>query len=115
MTLGECAELVKKSFQVPSVRVYGDRNSNVRDAAVMPGSGGSFLQNALQADADVMITGDIDHHEAIDALAQGISIIDAGHYGIEKLFIPYMQEYLARNLQGIKLYAAPFQEPFVVV
>ena len=84
MTLGECAQLVKKCYQVPNVRVYGELDSPVRDAAIMPGSGGSFLQNALQADADVMITGDIDHHEAIDAMAQGISIIDAGHYGIKE-------------------------------
>ena len=114
MTLGECAQLVKKCYQVPNVRVYGELDSPVRDAAIMPGSGGSFLQNALQADADVMITGDIDHHEAIDAMAQGISIIDAGHYGIEKLFIPYMEDYLKQNLPGIELYTAPFREPFTV-
>ena len=100
--------------QVPNVRVYGELDSPVRDAAIMPGSGGSFLQNALQADADVMITGDIDHHEAIDAMAQGISIIDAGHYGIEKLFIPYMEDYLKQNLPGIELHTAPFREPFTV-
>lgn len=114
MTLRECAELVKKCFQVPSVRVYGEPESQVRDAALMPGSGGSFLKNALQADADVMITGDIDHHEALDAMAQGISIIDAGHYGIEKLFIPYMEEYLSQQLAGVRLYTAPFKEPFSV-
>ena len=114
MTLGECAQLVKKCYQVPNVRVYGELDSPVMDAAIMPGSGGSFLQNALQADADVMITGDIDHHEAIDAMAQGISIIDAGHYGIEKLFIPYMEDYLKQNLPGIELHTAPFREPFTV-
>lgn len=115
MTLRECAELVKKCYQVPSVRIYGEPDSIIRDAAVMPGSGGSFLKDALSAGADVMITGDIDHHEAIDALAQGISIIDAGHYGIEKLFIPYMEKYLKRTLPEIELHTAAFKEPYTVL
>ena len=62
-----------------------------------------------------MITGDIDHHEAIDAVAQGIHIIDAGHYGIEKLFIPFMEEFIKRELPGIEIYKAVVNEPFVVV
>lgn len=115
MTLRECAELVKKCFEVPNVRVYGDLDSFVEDAAVMPGSGGSYIQDALMCGADVMITGDVDHHEGIDAVAQGIQIIDAGHYGIEKLFIPYMAEYLNRELPGIIVNTVEYQEPFVVL
>jgi len=115
MTLSECAELVKKCYQVPNVRIYGNRDTLLKDAAVMPGSGGSYLKDAIAAGADVMITGDIDHHEAIDAVAQGICIIDAGHYGIEKLFIPYMQEYLARTLPQLSVYCAEFKEPFSVL
>ena len=33
----------------------------------------------------VLITGTIDHHTGIDAVAQGLSVIDAGHYGIEHI------------------------------
>ena len=62
-----------------------------------------------------MITEVIDHHEGIDALAQGISIIDAGHYGIEKLFVPYMRDYLKRECPELKLYTARVKEPFIVI
>ena len=41
--------------------------------------------------------------------------LDAGHYGIEKLFIPYMYEYLSRETKGLELYKADIKEPFVVV
>lgn len=115
MTLFECAEMVKRMFNLPNVRVYGQLDSMIEDAAIIPGSGGDFIPNALQLGADVLITGDIDHHEAIDAVAQGISIIDAGHYGLEKLFIPYMYEYLSRELDGVALYKAKIKEPFVVI
>ena len=32
------------------------------------------------------MTGDIGHHEGIDAYARGMAIIDAGHYGLEHIF-----------------------------
>lgn len=62
-----------------------------------------------------MITGDIDHHKGIDAVAQGLTIIDAGHYGIEKLFIPYMEAILKEQLTGVRVCKADFKEPFVVI
>lgn len=115
MRVEELAALVKEKFHVPNVRVYGNLEDIVETAAVMPGSGGSYVNDALNAGADVMITGDIDHHEGIDAVAQGIVIIDAGHYGIEKLFIPYIEAFLKRELPALKLYKAEIREPFVVI
>lgn len=115
MSIADCAELVKERFQVPNVRVFGELGDIVEVAAVMPGSGGSYIKDAIKAGAEVMITGDIDHHEGIDAVAQGLNIIDAGHYGIEKLFIPYMEEFLKRELQGVRICKAGIKEPFTVV
>lgn len=114
MSVETLAELVKKNFCVPNVRVFGDLGDIVEMAAVMPGSGGSYIRDAIHAGADVMITGDIDHHEGIDAVAQGLTVIDAGHYGIEKLFIPYMEEFINREFPKLKVYRAEFCEPFVV-
>ena len=65
------------------------------------GSGKSMVKYALQKDCDVIITGDIDYHTALDSIAQGLCIIDAGHFGLEKLFITYMQEYLQREVPGL--------------
>lgn len=115
MSVAELAELVKEKFHVPNVRVFGDMGDVVEMAAVMPGSGGDYIRDALNAGADVMITGDVDHHEGIDAVAQGITVIDAGHYGIEKLFIPYMEEFMKRELPGLQICKAKIREPFTVV
>lgn len=115
MSVEALAGLVRERFQVPNVRVFGNLEDTVEMAAVMPGSGGSYIRDAIDAGADVMITGDIDHHEGIDAVAQGLVVIDAGHYGIEKLFIPYMEEFIKRELPEIKVYRAKSSEPFVTV
>ncbi len=114
MSVADCAEFVKNRFKVPNVKIFGELGDIVEYAAVMPGSGGDYVKDAIAAGADVMITGDISHHTGIDAAAQGLNIIDAGHYGIEKLFIPYMEEFLKRELSGVSIIAAEPKEPFVV-
>lgn len=115
MRVAELAAFVKLKFQVSNVRLYGNLEDIVEMAAVMPGSGGSFIRDGINAGADVMITGDIDHHEGIDAVAQGLTVIDAGHYGIEKLFIPYMAAFIKRELPQLTVYTAEIKEPFAVV
>lgn len=112
MTLRECAAFVKESFGISKVRVFGDGETEVERAAICPGSGGSMIEAALSWKADVYITGDIDHHEGIDAVARGLAIIDAGHYGIEQIFVPYMKEYLKRETPGLLVYTKAPEEPF---
>lgn len=115
MTLSECAAYVKDTFKLPVVRVYGDLNEVVEIAAISPGSAKSVASCAVQAGVEVLISGDIDHHLGIDLVAQGVAVIDAGHYGLEKLFVPYMQDYFTRNLPEIKVETAQEKSPFYVI
>ena len=64
---------------------------------------------------DVLITGDISHHIGIDAVAQGLAVIDAGHYGIEHIFIQDMAAFLSEKLKGVKIISAPLCHPFTIV
>lgn len=115
MSLRECAELVKEVFLVDNVRVYGDPDMKIHTAAVSPGSGKKMSGYALAAGADVLITGDIDHHEGIDAAASGMGIIDAGHYGLEKIFVPYMKQFFLKTMPDITVVCASQKEPFIVI
>ena len=99
MTVREAAKYVKKVFKLPFVTVYGADDCLVKKAAVCPGAGGGTLANALEKGAQVYITGDIGHHTGIDAAAQNMAVIDAGHFGIEQLFMDFMVEYLPKVLQ----------------
>ncbi len=101
MTLDECALYVKERFHAESVRVFGDGELEIERAAILPGSGSSMIQDAIKAGAEVMITGDISHHNGIDAWEQGLAVIDAGHYGLEQIFVPYMAEFLSRNFPSL--------------
>ena len=112
MTLEECGSFVKEVFGLESVKIYGEPGSAIECAAISPGSGKSMIKAAAAAGAEVLITGDIEHHEGLDAVAQGLMIIDAGHYGIEKIFVPYMAEYIKREFPGLEVFAARERNPF---
>lgn len=115
MTLKECAKLVKERFHLPNVKVFGDLNKIVRIAALSPGAGKSMAKTALLSGADVLITGDIDHHTGIDMDDCGMAIIDAGHYGIEHIFIADMQDFLKRHFPELTIYTASICHPFTVL
>ena len=115
MTLRECAAHVKKHFRLAHVNVFGDPEQVVEQAAICPGSGKSMAGDAIRAGADVYITGDIGHHDGLDMVEQGMAVIDAGHFGIEKIFIPYMTEYLQRELPELRTVCHPIKEPSFIM
>lgn len=103
ISLEACCNLVKEKFQLEHVSVYGDLTQNVKRVAISPGSGKSMITAAMAKGADVLITGDIDYHSGIDAKAQKLAIIDAGHYGIEHIFVEHVKTFLNNNFADIKV------------
>lgn len=114
-TLEEWGRRIKHIFGLESVKLFGDGGTSLRTAAVCPGSGKGVIEKAADIGADVLITGDIDHHAGIDAVAMGLTIIDAGHYGLEQIFVPYMEEFLKRECSGLHIMRAQEHNPFRVL
>lgn len=100
VSLRELVELVKERFGLETVMVYGEGDKSYLRCAISPGSGGSMVDIAIKEGAQVLITGDIGHHEGIDSVARGMTVIDAGHYGLEHGFVEFMEGYLHRTLGG---------------
>ncbi len=115
MTVRACAELVKEKFFLPNVKVFGNLDAVIRIVALSPGAGKSMVKPALLSGAEVLITGDIDHHSGIDMADCGLSIIDAGHYGIEHIYIADMQKFLAEKCPELEVETAVIEQPFVVL
>lgn len=115
ISLKECCERVKDAYKVAQVKVFGDLDKQICKVALCPGSGKSVIPQAIEKHADVLITGDIGHHEGIDAVAQNLAIIDAGHYGVEHIFIEDMQTYLQKHLNDVEVVGARICHPFMVV
>ena len=64
-------------------RVGSIEPKTVRRLAVISGAGGSLFEDAIAQGADCLLTGEANHHHAIDAKRLGLSLIAAGHYATE--------------------------------
>lgn len=76
---------IKKLLGAETLKVVGCGSSLIRRVAVVGGSGGSTVSLAFQKGADVLLTGDISHHHAIEAAHLGLALIDGGHFATENL------------------------------
>ena len=115
MTLKECGAFVKEKLALPFVKICGDPDRQVSLAAVCTGSGKSMMKEVLRAGAQVYITADMDYHASIDAVAQGVCVVDAGHYGTEYIFMDYMKKELAKMLPELKTETMEVIHPCEVV
>lgn len=82
-TLGTVEALLIDSFGPAGLRVSGDRDEVVDVLAVVPGSGGSFVEMAA-GPATVLVTGDVSHHRVVAARDLGLAVADPGHIATER-------------------------------
>jgi len=66
--------------------------------AVCGGSGASLLGEAIRQGADCLVTGDVKYHDAQRARAEGIALIDAGHFGTERFMVAELAKRLKRAM-----------------
>jgi dinuclear metal center YbgI/SA1388 family protein len=111
MTLEALAEMVKQRFDLEYVTLTGARDTKVQKAAISTGSGKSGIGACLENQVQVLITGDVDHHTAVDALEMGLCLIDAGHFGTEKMFADYMAGYFEREVSEVQAYVSRMEPP----
>lgn len=115
MSLKDCSEYIKEKLKLPNVRVFGNPELMIKRIAVCPGSGKSEIKTAVEKQADVLVAGDFGHHDGLDALEQGVAVIDAGHYGTEYIFMEDMKSFLTERLESVEILTAPVKHPFWVV
>ena len=108
------AETVKKTFHIGHVLMFGDGTRQIRRIAIVPGSGRHMEKEASSAGADLFLTGDIGHHEGLDAMDLGITVIDAGHHGLEKIFVDFMGQYLKEHVPECEIILRHTKCPFDV-
>lgn len=95
VTIHEFITQAARRLDIDNTRVSsGDLSKPVTLAAVCGGAGGSLYPTAKAAGADVYITGDVRHHEIVDAAAVDIILVDAGHFETERPGVKALTERL---------------------
>lgn len=90
---------VKERLNIPYLNVSGDKNKKIKKIAVVGGAGFEFYKDAIKKRCDVLLTGDVKHHEALEASFEGLNIIDGGHYFTEVVAVPYIADYIKSSFE----------------
>mgnify|MGYP000918282555 CR=1 FL=1 len=104
LNLDDFISSVKKHLNVPFVRVVGKREKMIKKVAVFCGSFDGNLNCIIESGADVLVTGDLKYHSALEAVEEGICIIDAGHFNTEKIIVPVLAEAISGRFPQIDVY-----------
>ena len=83
MRFGILAADVSEKLGGP-VRRYGEESRIVTRVAVLGGAGEDYAGIAHQAQADVFLTGEMAYHKALNAMENGMCVLEAGHAATER-------------------------------
>ncbi len=86
--LSTVVDLVAEGLNLDAsqIRFTGDPNQLITTVGLCTGAGADLMDLAAENGCQLFITGDLKYHDAQNAKAKGIAVIDAGHYGTEKSF-----------------------------
>jgi len=90
MKFEKLAKHIKKSLKIDSLNAV-QCHDFVKTLTLTTGSGMSLIDNI---ETDLFLTGDIKYHEAMEAKARGISLMDITHYESEKYFVDVLYKEL---------------------
>ena len=101
-SLDSWVEIVREKLNPPSTRVVRpDDFADVQTVACSPGSGASFIGKLARG--TTFVCADIKHHDALQARARGVALIDVTHAATETATVPLMADAL-ESLEGLQVY-----------
>lgn len=80
---------------------YADAGRKIEKIAICTGAGCSLIEAASEIDA--FITGDASHHNFLDCIQAGITLIAAGHYETEIVVVPVLVKKLQAQFPDIEI------------
>ncbi len=83
----------------------------IKRVAVCGGAGADFMDYAIEAGADAFVTGDLKHHEMLDAAEKGITLIAAGHFETENPVMSVLKERLEKEFPQLEMYLLRQSKP----
>lgn len=103
MRADELGQKIRDLLKAP-LRIFGDQNEIIHTLAIAGGAYGEGYQEILDGHlgAEAYMTGEIRHHEAVDAVARGLVLYEGGHYATEQLLVPELADYLQTRLNALQ-------------
>lgn len=91
---------IKAHLGLVTVRVASAGGGPIRTVAVCPGAGGSVLEGTA---ADLVLTGEMRHHDVIGHVAAGRTVVLTEHTNSERDYLPELARRLGEALPGLPI------------
>lgn len=105
---------LKQALSVDNVRLIGNQPNTVKKVAVFCGSFDGDLQSVYSQNVDVLVTGDIKYHTALDAQEINLFVIDVGHFASEYLIVNKLKALLSKKFDGVEFICSNMEkDPFI--
>lgn len=100
------ARLIRQIQAVTKARavgLVGNKNRLIETAAVCAGTCGKILNNVIAAGADLYLTGEMKHHEALAAQEAGLTCICLSHTVSERFILKKVARHLRTQLKQVTI------------
>ncbi len=106
----------KKGLGVSSLLVAGPATGPVTRVAVCAGACGELMKEALAKKAELYLTGEVRHHDALEAAKNGMTVVCALHSNSERATLAVLAKRLREKVPPIELVlSAADRDPFTVL
>jgi dinuclear metal center YbgI/SA1388 family protein len=116
LSLTECITRIKHHLAVPHVRVSRaakHEHTVIHRVAVCAGAGGAVL---TAVSADLLLTGEMRHHDILEHRARGVSVILTDHTNTERGYLPVLKRKLAERAPELSILISHTDaDPLVIV
>jgi len=103
MRISRIIERIKKHTAAQAVGIVGDEKRLVRTAAVCAGACGKIISSVIAAKADLYLTGELKHHEALAAQEAGMTCICLSHTVSERFILKKFAKQLRKQTKKITI------------
>lgn len=106
---------IKQKLGLQNLLIAGPTAGAVRRAAVAAGACGDLIDEALLQKADLILTGEMRHHDALHAANAGMTVVCTLHSNSERIALKYLNRNLQRKLPTLKfILSRADHDPFVI-
>ncbi|HQD28038.1 Nif3-like dinuclear metal center hexameric protein [Acetivibrio saccincola] len=114
VTLDDFIATVKEKLNAKSVRVIGSADKKIEKVAVFCGSFDESCIKDVLSKADILVTGDVKYHTAVEIAEMGMCVIDAGHFNTERIIVPKLVNILSDKFKNLDVFSNSVEEePFI--
>lgn len=108
-------QTLKSALNLQHLLIAGPHAGPAKTVAICAGAGGEFLDDALASKADVYVTGELRHHDALRAAAAGLTVLCTLHSNSERITLRHLAKRLAETMPGVTWQvSAADADPFII-